>query len=177
MSKIVSLPGVEITQRDFHQIIIRGDGSEMFNNIIKEKTSVKPPLRNLEVKYDENYVFGKNSPDQWSLIFIHKKEHNQINNLVTSINVNEDLLATDCSYGQVYFEIKGSNKDEFLNQLTHFDLRENRFPKSTMAQTIVARIDCSIYNLGSKFILTCNKSYEDYFQKRLKDTALLSNAS
>ena len=101
----------------------------------------------------------------------------QINNLVTSINVNEDLLATDYSYGQVYFEIEGSNKDEFLNQLTHFDLRENRFPKSTMAQTIVARIDCSIYNLGSKFILTCNKSYEDYFQKRLKDTALLSNAS
>ena len=91
MSKIVSLPGIEITQKDFHQIIIRGNGSEIFNNIIKEKTSVKPPLRNLEVKYDENFVFGKNSPDQWSLIFIDKKEHNQIINLVTSINVNEDL--------------------------------------------------------------------------------------
>ena len=174
MSKIVSAPGVEITQRDFHQIIIRGDGSEMFNNIIKEKTSVKPPLRNLEIKYDENYVFGKNSPDQWSLIFIHKKEHNQINNLVTSINVNEDLLASDYSYGQVYFEIDGENKDKFLNKLTHFDLREEKFPKATMAQTIVARVDCSIYNLGNKYLITCNKSFEDYFQKRLKDSADLN---
>ena len=177
MRKIVSELSVKVIQRDFRQVIIRGDGSEKFNKIIEEKTSIKPPSRNLEIKYDENYVFGKNSPDQWSLIFIDKKQQNQITNLVTSINVNENLLITDCSYGQVYFEIEGNNKDEFLNQLTHFDFRENKFPKSTMAQTIVARIDCSIYNLGSKLIITCNRSYEDYFQKRLKDTAFLRNAS
>ena len=174
MTKIVSAPGIEITQKNFHQIIIRGDGLEKFNNIIEEKTSIQPPSKNLEIKHDDNYLFAKNSPDQWSLVLTDKKEHNQITNLVSSINVNEDLLASDYSYGQVYFEIEGENKDKFLNKLTHFDLREENFPKATMAQTIVARIDCSIYNLGNKYIVTCNKSFEDYFQQRLKDTANLN---
>ena len=174
MNKIISIPGIEITQKNFHQIIIRGDGLEKFDNIIEEKTSIKPPSKNLEVKYDDNYLFAKNSPDQWSLVLTGKKDHNQIINLVSSINVNEDLLASDYSYGQVYFEIEGENKDTFLNKLTHFDLREEKFPKATMAQTIVARIDCFIYNLGNRYIITCNKSFEDYFQQRLKDTANLN---
>ena len=93
---------------------------------------------------------------------------------MSSINTNENMLASDYSYGQVYFEIEGENKNSFLNQLTHFDLREEKFPKSTMAQTVIARIDCSIYNLGNKYIITCNKSFEDYFQQRLKDTASLN---
>ena len=66
------------------------------------------------------------------------------------------------------------NKDNFLNKFTHFDLREEKYPKSTLAQTVIARIDCSIYNLGNKYIITCNKSFEDYFQQRLKDTASLN---
>ena len=82
MSKIVSIPGIEVTQKNFHQIIIRGNGSEKFNNIIEEKTSIKPPSKNLEIKYDSNYLFGKNSPDQWSLVLTDKKDHNQILNLV-----------------------------------------------------------------------------------------------
>ncbi len=174
MSKIVSIPGLEVTQKNFHQIIIRGDGSEKFNSIIEEKTSIKPPSKNLEIKYDINYLFGKNSPDQWSLVLTDKKDHNQILNLISSINVNEDLLASDYSYGQVYFEIDGEDKDKFLNKLTHFDLREEKFPKATMAQTIVARVDCSIYNLGNKYLITCNKSFEDYFQRRFKDSANLN---
>ena len=174
MSKIVSIPGVEVTQKNFHQIIIRGDGSEKFNNIIEEKTSIKPPSKNLEIKYDSNYLFGKNSPDQWSLVLTDKKDHNQILNLVASINVNEDLLASDYSYGQVYFEVEGKDKDKFLNKLTHFDLRKKKFPKASMAQTIIARIDCYLYNLGDKYIVTCNKSFEEYFQQRLQDTANLN---
>ena len=174
MNKIVSVSGIEVTQKNFHQIIIRGDGLKKFNSFIEEKTSIRPPSKNLEVKYDSNYLFAKNSPDQWSLVLTEKKEHNQIINLVSSINTNEDLLASDYSYGQVYFEIEGDNKDTFLNKLTHFDLREEKFPKSTMAQTIVARVDCSIYNLGNKYIIICNKSFEDYFKQRLKDTANLN---
>ena len=174
MKKIVSTSGIEIIQKNFHQIIIRGDGLENFNNIMEKKTSIKPPTKNLEVKYDSNYLFAKNSPDQWSLLLIEKKDHQQVLNLISSINANENMLASDYSYGQVYFEIEGENKDEFLNKLTHFDLREEKFPKATMAQTILARIDCSIYNLGNKYIVTCNKSFEDYFQQRLKDTANLN---
>ena len=171
MTKIVSAPGIEVTQKNFHQIIIRGDGLEKFNNIIEEKTSIQPPSKNLEIKHDDNYLFAKNSPDQWSLVLTDKKEHNQITNLVSSINVNEDLLASDYSYGQVYFEISGKNRNEFLNKLTHFDLRLKKFPAFSMAQTLIAKIDCSIYNLKDKYIVTCNRSFEDYFKERLKDTA------
>ena len=173
MTKIVSAPGIEVTQKNFHQIIIRGDGLEKFNNIIKEKTSIQPPSKNLEIKHDSNYLFAKNSPDQWSLVLTDKKEHNQITNLVSSINVNEDLLASDYSYGQVYFEISGENKNFFLNKLTQFDLRLKKFPINSMAQTLIARIDCSIYNLKSKYLVTCNKSFESYFKDRLKDIASL----
>ena len=173
MTKIVSAPGIEITQKNFHQIIIRGDGLEKFNNIIEEKTSIQPPSKNLEIKHDDNYLFAKNSPDQWSLVLTDKKEHNQITNLVSSINVNEDLLASDYSYGQVYFEISGKNRNEFLNKLTHFDLRLKKFTAFSMAQTLIAKIDCTIYNLKDKYIVTCNKSYEDYFKERLKDSIKL----
>ena len=59
----------------------------------------------------------------------------------------------------------------FLNKLTHFDFRAKKFPELSMAQTLIARIDCSIYNLKDKYIITCNRSFEDYFKERLQDTA------
>ena len=46
MTKIVSVAGIKVTQKNFHQIIIRGDGLEKFNKIIEEKTSIKPPSKN-----------------------------------------------------------------------------------------------------------------------------------
>ena len=107
MTNILSIPGVKVSQKDYHQIIIRGNGLEKFKNTIEEKTSIKPPSKNLEVKYDLNYLFAKNSFDQWSLILTEKKDHHQILNLVSSINTNENMLASDYSYGQVYFEIEG----------------------------------------------------------------------
>ena len=91
--------------------------------------------------------------------------------LISTINSNEDLLASDYSYGQVYFELSGYRKNHYLNKLTHFDLRLKKFPAFTMAQTLIAKIDCSIYHLEDKYILTCNRSFEDYFKERLKDTA------
>ena len=174
MTQLLSSQGVDITQRNFQQIMIRGDGKDPFNQIINQEISVLPPSKNLEVIINDKFMFAKNSFDQWSLILTEKKEHLQIMNLVSAINTNEHMLASDYSYGQVYFEIEGENKNFFLNQLTHFDLREEKFPKSTMAQTVIARIECSIYNLGNKYIITCNKSFEDYFQQRLKDTANLN---
>ena len=83
----------------------------------------------------------------------------------------DEILASDYSYGQIYFEVSGKNRNEFLNKLTHFDLRAKKFPDFTFAQTLIARIDCSIYNLKNKYIITCNRSFEDYFKERLKDTA------
>ena len=89
--------------------------------------------------------------------------------IVNNLNMHDEVLASDYSYGQVYFEVSGENKDEFLNKLTQFDLRNKKFPDLSMAQTLIARIDCYIYKLNNKYIITCNKSYEDYFKKRLID--------
>ena len=58
-------------------------------------------------------------------------------------------------------------RNYYLNKLTHFDLRPKKFPVLTMAQTLIARIDCSIYHLQDKYIITCNSSFEDYFKERL----------
>ena len=49
-----------------------------------------------------------------------------------------------------------------------------KFSNFTVAQTLIARIDCSIYNLKDKYIITCNRSFEDYFVERLRDTANIS---
>ena len=72
-------------------------------------------------------MFAKNSFDQWSLIYLKKNDYKKILQLVSNLNENDEILASDYSYGQVYFEIKGSKKNEFLNKLTQFDLRLKNF--------------------------------------------------
>ena len=84
------------------------------------------------------------------------------------MNKNEEILASDYS-NTTYFEITGENKNHYLNKLTHFDLRLKKFPVSTMAQTLIARIDCCLYNLKDKYILSCHSSFEDHFKDRLQD--------
>ena len=44
-----------------------------------------------------------------------------------------------------------------------------------MAQTLIAKIDCSIYNLKDKYIVTCNRSFEDYLKERLSSEGLLND--
>ena len=174
MKKLISIDGVEIIQKNFQQVLIRGDGKEKFNQIINKEISILPPSKNLEVVKNNSYLFAKNSFDQWSLIYLEEINYSNILKFISSINTNDEILASDYSYGQIYFEITGKEKNMFLNKLTNFDLRPKKFPKFTMAQTVIARIECSIYNLGNKYIITCNKSFEDYFQQRLKDTASLN---
>ena len=174
MTKILSTDFVTVVQKDYLQVLVRGNGKDQFNQIINKEISINPPLKNLEIKSDDKHIFAKNSFDQWSLLYLVEEDYKKILKFVENLNLNDEILASDYSYGQVYFEITGKNKNEFLNKLTNFDLRSKKFPVSTMAQTLIARIDCSIYNLGSKYVITCNKSFEDYFQKRLKDSANLS---
>ena len=170
MTQLLSSQGIDISQKNFQQIIIRGDGKDQFNQKIKQEISTFPPSKNLEVTTNDKFIFAKNSFDQWSLIYLVEQEYKEILKFISKINSNDEILASDYSYGQVYFEISGENKNEFLNQLTHFDLRLKKFPAFTMAQTLIAKIDCTIYNLKDKYIVTCNKSYEDYFKERLKDS-------
>jgi len=170
MKQLLSSQGVDISQKNFQQVIIRGDGKEQFNQIVNKEISILPPSKNLEVIKDDKLMLAKNSFDQWSLIYLVEQDYKDILKFISSINSNDEILASDYSYGQVYFEISGESRNEFLNKLTHFDLRLKKFPVFTMAQTLIAKIDCSIYHLKNKYIVTCNKSYEDYFKERLKDS-------
>ncbi len=169
MTKLLSANGLEIHQKYFQQILIRGDGQDYFNNLINKELSITPPTKNLEIIKNDKYLFAKNSFDQWSLLFLNERDYKETLKLISLLNEKDEILASDYSYGQVYFEISGANKNEFLNKLTQFDLRLKKFPINSMAQTLIARIDCSIYNLEEKYLLTCNKSFEEYFKDRLAD--------
>ena len=171
MTKILSLEGLDITQKKFQQVIIRGDGKEQFNQIINKEISVIPPSKNLEINLNGKFLFAKHSFNQWSLCYLEEQNYEDVLKFISNINSNDEILASDYSYGQVYFEFLGENRNNFLNKLTHFDLRNKKFPNLTMAQTLIARIDCSIYNLRDKYLITCNRSFEDYFKERLLDTA------
>tara|TARA_B100000963_G_scaffold306195_1_gene280726 strand:+ start:1393 stop:1914 length:522 start_codon:yes stop_codon:yes gene_type:complete len=169
MTNIISIDGVEITQKNFQQVLIRGDGKDKFNQTINREISISPPSNNLEITNKEKYIFAKNSFDQWSLIYTEETDYKEILKFISNVNINDEILASDYSYGQIYFEIVGKNKNVFLNKLTNFDLRSKNFPKFTMAQTLISRIDCHIYNLDEKFLVTCNRSYENYFKERFID--------
>ena len=171
MKTIVSLDGVDIIQKNYQQIIIRGDGKEDFNQFIKKEISMFPPSKNLKVVTDNEHIIAKQSFDQWSLIYLVEQKYKDILKFISNINSKDEILASDYSYGQIYFEVTGENRNKFLNKLTHFDFREKKFPELSMAQTLIARIDCSIYSLKDKYIITCNRSFEDYFKDRFKDTA------
>ena len=173
MKQLLSSQGIDISQKNFQQVIIRGDVKDKFNQIVNKEISILPPSKNLEVIKDDKLMLAKNSFDQWSLIYLVEQDYKEILKFISSINSNDEILASDYSYGQVYFEISGESRNEFLNKLTHFDLRLKKFPVFTMAQTLIAKIDCSIYHLKNKYIVTCNKSYEDYFIERLKDSIKL----
>ena len=113
MTKIISMDGVEITQKNFQQILIRGDGKEKFNQIIKKEISLLPPSKKLRNSNKDNYIFAKNSFDQWSLIYLEEIDYNKVLKFVADFNVNDEILASDYSYGQVYFEITGKKKIYF----------------------------------------------------------------
>ena len=171
MTTILSLEGIHIVQKNFQQVIIRGDGKEQFNQTINKEISVIPPSKNLEITLNDKFLFAKQSFNQWSLCYLVEQKYKDVLKFISNINLDDEILASDYSYGQVYFEVSGKNKNEFLNKLTHFDLRAKKFRNFTVAQTLIARIDCSIYNLKDKYMITCNRSFEDYFVERLRDTA------
>ena len=170
MTNIFSGEGVNITQKNLSQIILRGKGDGEFAKIINNEVSLLPPSDNLRFINNNDFILAKQSFDQWSLVIMKEISDKEIIKIISNLNNNDEILASNYSMGQIYFEFEGNNKIHFLNKLTHFDLREKKFPISTMAQTLIARIDCSIYNLNNKFLITTNKSFEDYFKDRINDT-------
>ena len=168
MTKRFSGQGIEILQKDFQQILLRGNGSGNFADTVNKEVSLLPPLDNLRIINNDEFIFAKQSFDQWSLICLKQKPEKEILRLVSAFNFNEEILASNYS-NTTYFEITGENKNYYLNKLTHFDLRPKKFPISTMVQTLIARIDCCLYNIEDKYLLSCHSSFEGYFKDRLQD--------
>ncbi len=169
MSEIFSISGIDIFQKEFNQILIRGNKYDQLSEIFFKETSLTLPSKNLEIISNKDCLVGKSSLDQWNLIFFKNQSHENILKTISNFNSNSEFLASDYSFGQVYFDISGEKKNYYLNKLTHFDLRLKKFPTNTMAQTLIGRIDCGIYHLKDRYIITCNKSFEDYFKERLID--------
>ena len=160
--------GMEIVQQDLQQILLRGKGDGSFAETINKEVSLLPPVDNLRIINNDEFLFAKQSFDQWSLVCLKPKPEKEIFRLISAFNANEEILASDYS-NTTYFEITGENKNHYLSKLTHFDLRPKKFPVSTMAQTLIARIDCCLYNFKNKYLLSCHSSFEDYFKDRLQD--------
>jgi len=169
MTRTFVAKGMEIVQQDLQQILLRGKGDDRFAETINKEISLLPPSDNLRMINNDEFLFAKQSFDQWSLVCLKPKPEKEMFRLVSAFNVNEEILASDYS-NTTYFEITGENKNHYLSKLTHFDLRPKNFPVSTIAQTLIARIDCSIYHLQDKYLVTCHSSFEDYFKDRLQDT-------
>ncbi len=169
MMQTFSAKGMLVEQQDYQQVLLRGKGDGNFAETVNKEVSLLPPLDNLRMVNNDKFLFAKQSFDQWNLLCFEKKSDKEIIDLISSLNQNAEILASDYS-NTSYFEFTGDNKNHYLNKLTHFDFREKKFPVSTMAQTLIARIDCCIYHLKDKYLITCHSSFEDYFKKRLKDT-------
>ena len=152
--------------------MLRGKGDGGFAEVVNKEISLLPPSDNLRMVNNEEYLLAKQSFDQWSLIFLKQKSDKEILNLISKMNINNEILASDYSQ-TTYFEFTGEDKNYYLNKLTHFDLRSKKFPVSTIAQTLIARIDCCIYHLKNKYIVSCHSSFEDYFKNRLQDSIKL----
>ena len=168
MMKSFSAKGMLVEQHDLQQILLRGKGDGGFAETVNKEISLLPPSDNLKIINNEKFIFAKQSFDQWSLVCLEKQSDKEMLRLVSAMNANEEILASDYS-NTTYFEITGENKNHYLSKLTHFDLRPKKFPVSTMAQTLIARIDCCLYNLEDKYLLSCHSSFEDYFKDRLQD--------
>tara|TARA_B100001559_G_scaffold198455_1_gene166006 strand:- start:76 stop:594 length:519 start_codon:yes stop_codon:yes gene_type:complete len=159
---------MEVNQQDLQQILLRGKGDGSFADTVNKEVSLLPPKENLRMINNDEFLFAKQSFDQWSLVCLKPKTDKEMFRLVSAFNANEEILASDYS-NTTYFNITGKNKNHYLSKLTHLDLRPKKFPVSTMVQTLIARIDCCLYNLGDKYLLSCHNSFEDYFKDRLQD--------
>ena len=70
MREIFSISGIDIFQRDFNQIMIRGDEHDQLNQIVNKEISLNLPNKNLQVINNDNILIAKHSFDQWNLIYL-----------------------------------------------------------------------------------------------------------
>ena len=57
MTRTFVAKGMEISQRDLQQILLRGDGKDKFNEIVNKEIAMPPPAKNLEIAKNDRYLF------------------------------------------------------------------------------------------------------------------------
>ena len=77
MTTLISTDKVNITQKNFQQILIRGDGKDQFNQIINKEISLQPPSKTLEIKTSNTDIFAKNTFDLWTLVNLFEKDNKE----------------------------------------------------------------------------------------------------
>jgi hypothetical protein len=55
------------------QVILRGKGDEQFAQVINKEISLLPPSDNLRVVNNDEFIFAKQSFDQWCLISLKEQ--------------------------------------------------------------------------------------------------------
>ena len=91
MMSTFSAKGMLIEQQQFQQILIRGKGDGKFADTVNKEISLLPPLDNLRTINNENYIFSKQSFDQWSLILLKPKLDAEMVSLINGLNQNSDI--------------------------------------------------------------------------------------
>ena len=145
MTKIVSIDGVEIVQKNYQQVLIRGDGKEQFNQIINKEILIQPPSRNLEISLSNKYVFGINTNGYFVIMlkqngkiifskFLKDKKKRKVipikillnkTNILISTNSNKSLLLELNNLGNL--DYKKIKFDQYMHTLNHtFLLNRNR---------------------------------------------------
>ena len=118
MKEIFSISGIDIFQRDFNQIMIRGNEHEQLNQIINKGVSLNLPNENLKIVNNDNILIAKHSFDQWNLIYFNDQNYRDVLKLVSNLNSNNQVCASDYSYGQVYFEISGEKSSKLVKTIS-----------------------------------------------------------
>ena len=77
MTKLFSTEGMDVVQKDLQQVILRGKGDEQFAQVINKEISLLPPSDNLRVVNNDEFIFAKQSFDQWCLISLKEQNHKE----------------------------------------------------------------------------------------------------
>ena len=104
MMSTFTAKGMLVEQQQYQQVLLRGKGDGKFADTVNKEISLLPTSENLRMINNENYLFAKQSYDQWSLICLNQKSDRELLNLISSLNKNQEILASDYS-NTSYFEI------------------------------------------------------------------------
>ena len=86
MTRTFFTKGMEIVQCDLQQILLRGKGDGSFADTINKEVSLLPPTDNLRMVNNDEFLFAKQSFDQWSLVCLKPKPEKEMSRLIAAFS-------------------------------------------------------------------------------------------